>query len=113
MTNSVVMIVPSPHRAALNGLGQQMGYGPDTWNVPLSASGALPTTHYGTHTWEQAGGQFRQLRLAVQAGITPPGLEPYAAALASLYVRAVEDSLDASSNWQAALTETGLEVIEE
>lgn len=108
MTASVVMIAPAEHRASLNALGEAMGYGPDNWNVALSALGASPATHWGTHIWETADGQFRQLRLTVQAGQTPPGLEAYAAALQSLTFRVEETTLDALSNWNAACAEHSL-----
>ena len=87
---------------ALNQLGETLGFGPENWSVALSPTGDAPATHYGTHVWEAPGGAFHQLRTAVEAGLTPPGLEAYAAALASLSVRAQEGSTDASANWTAA-----------
>lgn len=111
MINSVVLIVPAQYREQLNALGEVLGYGPDSYNVDLSASGLAPATHFGAHSWEQPGGQFHALRVAVQAGVTPPGLEAHADALRSITVRAVENSTDALSNWTAALADDNLKEI--
>jgi hypothetical protein len=113
MTNSVVMIVPAVHTETLNALGDNLGYGPNTWNVPLSASGASPATHYGTHVWEVSGSQFQGLRMAIQAGITPPGLEAYAIELASVYVKVADLSTISQISWAEALAENNLVKIEE
>jgi hypothetical protein len=114
MTNSVVMIVPAAHRDEMNALAAAIDpdYGDTTFSVPLSTSGSAPATHYATHTWEMPGRTFHQLRLAVQAGQTPPGLEAHATALASLTIRAVENSLASLDNWLAALTVAGLQEIQ-
>lgn len=109
--HSVVVIVPAAHHAAMAQLGQALGYGPNNFSVELSASGNAPATHFGTHTWAQPGGQFHQLVLAVQAGVTPPGLEPFSAALSETETRLVENSQDALTNWNAALTERGLKKV--
>lgn len=111
MPHSIVVIIPAAHHAAMTQLGQALGYGPDNFGVELSASGNAPATHFATHTWAQPGGQFHQLVLAVNAGITPPGLEPFAAALASTETRIVENSQDALTNWNAALAERGLKKV--
>lgn len=103
--NSVAIICPDSHRATLNALGEAMGYGPDNWNVPLSSGGRAPATHWGTAMWEQPGSTLHGLRLAVQAGQIPPGLEPYDAALRSLLFRL---GAPASENWRAALHSAGL-----
>ena len=44
---SAVMIVPAAGLAAANALGESMGWGSNNYSVPLSASGALPATHWG------------------------------------------------------------------
>jgi hypothetical protein len=111
--NSVAMIAPAAQRDALNALGEALGYGPQNWNVPLSADGLPPATHWGTHLWEQPGGQFQQMRAAVQAGQTPPGLEAYAAALNAVSFRVAEASLNARANWDAALAAASLTAIGE
>lgn len=109
--NSVVMIVPAAHLAAMNALAENMDYGANNFSNALSASGAEPATHYGTHLWEQLDGQFRQLRLAVQAGITPPGLEAFDAALKSLIIHAVENDTQSVKNWTDALAVAGLKEV--
>lgn len=108
MVNSVVLICPQQHRAALNALGEALGYGPETFSRGLSAGGAAPATHYGTHTWAQPGGAFMALADAVAAGQTPAGLEAYADALASMSVRIDAGAAAAAQNWDAALTSAGL-----
>lgn len=44
---SAVMIAPATDLDAANALGEGMGWGPDNFTVPLSASGAEPATHWG------------------------------------------------------------------
>lgn len=111
--HSVVMIIPEPRKADAETLAIKLGYAVQdgTFSVDLSSSGSEPATHFGAHAWASPGGQFYQLCLAVQAGVTPPGLESNADALKALYIRVVEDSSDAMGNWQATLAETGLQVI--
>jgi hypothetical protein len=48
---SAVIIIPVAHRAAANALGEAMGWGPDNYSVPLSATGKLPASHYGLRAW--------------------------------------------------------------
>lgn len=111
MKNSVVMIIDKDNAPIINAIAEGFGYGPGTLSVPLSATGSEPATHYGSQAPETPGTLFHQLRVAVQAKVTPPGLEAQASALSALYVRVIEDSDDAQVNWLAALAETGLHVI--
>lgn len=47
---SVVIIVPTAYRDAVNAAAEANGHGPDNINIPLSADGNAPATHYGTRT---------------------------------------------------------------
>jgi hypothetical protein len=48
---SCVLIVPLAYHAAANQLAELMGWGPNSYSVPLSADGSEPATHYGLHAW--------------------------------------------------------------
>jgi hypothetical protein len=48
---SCVLILPAALRAKGNALGEALGHGPNSYSVPLSATGSEPATHYGLHTW--------------------------------------------------------------
>lgn len=48
---SVVLVLSDNLRQQGNELAEAMGYGPDNYSVPLSATGQEPATHYGLHTW--------------------------------------------------------------
>jgi hypothetical protein len=45
---SVVLIIPADSLAEANALGEQLGYGPNNYSVPLSADGSS-ITHWGCH----------------------------------------------------------------
>jgi hypothetical protein len=113
MVNSVVLICPQTHKAALNGLGESLGYGPDTFTRPLSADGAAPATHSGTHVWAQPDGAFMALVTEVLAGRTPQGLEAFATPLAAVAARVESGTGAAAANWDAALIAAGLTVLAE
>ncbi len=41
-----ILIAPKAYQSAANALGEALGYGPDTYSVPLYAAGATEPTHY-------------------------------------------------------------------
>jgi len=48
--HSFVAIAPASSRAAANDLAEGLGWGPNNFSVPLSATGEEPPTHYGLVT---------------------------------------------------------------
>lgn len=50
---SFVMICPVAAKAAVEAIGQAIGYSGREFSVALSAGGAAPPTHFGLHTWAQ------------------------------------------------------------
>lgn len=128
MTHSVVLIVPAAIVADGNRLAWAMGWqeapgsgAGETFGVPLSASGKAPATHYGTHTW--AGAEFLKVLGDAKAAKLPDktwtdynlSAKRTGAAVAAIVPRIVEGigAEIAQANWQAALAEAGLKVIEE
>ena len=75
MTHSTVLIIPAELHAEANALGEAMGWGPNNYSVPLSATGAEPATHYGLHTWVED--SFLTLIEGVEQGAMPEGLTGY------------------------------------
>ena len=41
-----ILIAPKDYQSAANQLGEALGYGPDTYSVPLYAAGETEPTHY-------------------------------------------------------------------
>ncbi len=129
MTHSVVLICP----VALLSDGNKLAWALDwqfepgktewlnTFNIPLSATGLAPATHYGTHTW--AGAEFLQILSAAKQKILPAvdwaesGLTAAKvdAAVAAFITRVVPGTTQAiaQANWDAALKENSLKRIEE
>lgn len=48
-TLSVVLLIPSQHREAINTLAEELGYGPDNMSVPLMKPDGAQW--FGCHTW--------------------------------------------------------------
>jgi hypothetical protein len=48
---STVLIIPAALREEGNAIAEAMGWGPDNYSVPLSATGQEPATHYGLHAY--------------------------------------------------------------
>lgn len=82
-TTSAVLIAPAAQRDAANALAAAMGWGPDCYSVPLSASGAAPATHWGLHAWvaegfaatlaaAARGALAGALILSIEPGLTDP-----------------------------------------
>jgi hypothetical protein len=67
---STVLILPLDQVATGNAVGNAMGWGPESYSVPLSADGSEPATHYGLHAW--AGDAFQQM---IETAYYPPEVE--------------------------------------
>lgn len=66
---SCVLILPADQVGTGNAVGEAMGWGPNSYSVPLSADGTEPATHYGLHSWVTEA--FQQM---VETGYYPPEL---------------------------------------
>jgi hypothetical protein len=109
---SCVLIVPLAYHAAANQLAELMGWGPNSYSVPLSASG--PATHYGLHAWVTpefeamiaGAGQGEMPEALVQAGYP---LATFLGIMGSL-ISSIRDSID--GHWQEVLDANGLEMVQ-
>lgn len=68
MAWSTVLIIPAALLEKANLLGAALGYGPDSYTVPIPSE--EEATHYGAHTLASA--EFFELILAAQPGSLPP-----------------------------------------
>ncbi|MDN5621782.1 MAG: hypothetical protein L0G96_01505 [Acinetobacter sp.] len=103
---SVVNIVPDAHKDAINQIAELYNCGENNLSVKLiDSNGAV---YWGCHSWwkPEDYGQFSDAELRAQ--IVPTELQP---SLEFLYERLMLDG-DAQENWQAALNELGLSLIE-
>lgn len=117
MSWSTVLMIPAALRSSANLLGAALGYGPESYTVPIPSGGEA--THFGCHTW--AGPEFFDLILAARAGNLPPvdwaahGLTAaeVASVLAALVVSAPGSPIDPegtphanpSDHWAAAVAQ--------
>ena len=67
---SAVLVIPVAQHALADQLGEAMGWGPNNYSVPLSATGSLPATHYGLHAWVEQ--SFVDLLSFAAQGQVPP-----------------------------------------
>jgi len=96
-TLSVVLLIPSQHREAINTLAEELGYGPGNLSVPLvHADGS---EWYGGHTWAA---------LAFLDHFREP-IEGYEDAVSALVVSAI-DGGEPLSNWAQALLDNHLTI---
>ena len=107
---SAVLIIPASLRDQANALGEAMGWGPDNYSVPLSASGSEPPTHFGLHAWAQP--SFAAMLAGVAQGDVPevPGLSAaqVAEVVGALIVSFAEI---AGWHWERVLADNGLQVV--
>ena len=104
---SVVNIIPDLHRDAINQIAEAYGTGSNAMSVQLQDSeGAI---FWGCHSWWKPEDYALFSDAELRAQIIPPELLP---SLEFLYERLMLDS-DAQENWQAALSEIGLSIIED
>ena len=102
---SVVNIIPDAHKDAINLIAEAYGCGPNNLSVKLQGEDGI---YWGCHSWwkPEDYAVFSDDELRQQ--IVPADLQP---ALEHLYERLVLDG-DAQENWQSALDELGLSVVE-
>lgn len=110
---SVVNIIPTAHLNLINALAEAYGCGPNNISVPLGKDGEV--THYGCHSFwrvdDYAEFSSDELRNAFISQLSVELQEPMKAAVAALYERTVLNG-DAQENWQSALGELGLSLVE-
>lgn len=104
---SVVNITPDSHKDAINSIAAIYGCGEDNMSVKLQdGNGAI---YWGCHAQWKPEDYAVFSDEALRAQIVPPELAP---SLEFLYERLVLDG-DSQENWQAALDELGLSIVEE
>lgn len=103
---SVVNIIPNAHLVAVNKIAEIYGCGENNLGVRLlNADGSI---YWGCHSWWKPEDYALFSDEELRAQVVPPELLP---SLEHLYERLVLDG-NAQENWQAALTELGLLLIE-
>lgn len=102
---SVVNIIPDAHKDAINQIAELYGCGSNNLSVKLQGANGI---YWGCHSWwkPEDYAQFSDAELRAQ--IVPTELAP---SLEFLYERLVLDGVP-MDNWQAALTELGLSLVE-
>lgn len=120
--NSIVLIVPDALREKANRLACVLGYDTSplpgaSFSRPLSASGSLPVTHWGMHTW--ATDSFVALMSAAKLGAYPAvdwlacGITNADAddVMAALMDSVKDEDVDPRTNWLDALIANGLQIV--
>ena len=102
---SVVNIVPDIHKDAVNQIAELYGCGPNNLSVKLQDANGI---YWGCHSWWKPEHYAYFSDDELRAQVVPPELLP---SLEFLYERLVLDD-DAQENWQAALSELGLNIAE-
>ena len=103
---SVVNIVPDAHRDSINSIAALYGCGENNISVKLvDSNGGI---YLGCHSWWKPEDYALFSDPDLRAQIVPPELLP---SLEYLYERLVLDG-DSQENWQAALSELRLSIIE-
>ena len=103
---SVVNIIPDAHKDAINQIAELYGCGPNNLSVKLQdADGNI---FWGCHSWWKPEDYAIFSDDELRQQVVPAELAP---ALEHLYERLVLDG-DAQENWQSALGELGLSLVE-
>jgi len=102
---SVVNIVPDEYRAAVNQIAALYGCGENNLSVKLQGTEGI---YWGCHSWWKPEDYALFSDEELRAQIIPAELLP---SLEFLYERLVLDG-DAQENWQVALSELGLSLVE-
>ena len=102
---SVINIVPDAHKDAINQIAELYGCGSNNLSVKLQGADGI---HWGCHSWWKPEDYALFSDAELRAQIIPTDLLP---SLEFLYERLVLDG-DSQENWQAALSELGLSIIE-
>lgn len=103
---SVVNIIPDAHKEAVNQIAELYGCGENNLSVKLQGEDGI---YWGCHSWWKPEDYAMFSDDALRAQIIPAELQP---ALEHLYERLMLDG-DAQENWQSALGELGLMLVEE
>ena len=103
---SVVNIVPDAHKDAINQIAELYGCGENNLSVKLQGEAGV---YWGCHSWWKPEDYAIFSDEELRAQIIPTELLP---SLEHLYERLVLDG-NAQENWQAALSELGLSLVEE
>ena len=103
---SVVNIISDEHREAVNQVAALYGCGENNLGVRLQDADGI---YWGCHSWWKPEDYALFSDAELRAQIVPPELLP---SLEFLYERLVLDG-NAQENWQAALSEIGLSIIED
>ena len=103
---SVVNITPDAHKDAINEIAELYGCGENNLSVKLiDSSGAI---YWGCHSWWKPEDYALFSNDELRAQVVPAELLP---ALEHLYERLMLDG-NSQENWQAALNEFGLSLVE-
>lgn len=103
---SVVNIIPDAHRDSINQIAELYDCGENNLSVKLiDSTGAI---YWGCHSWWKPEDYAMFSDDDLRAQIIPAELSP---ALEFLYERLMLDG-DAQENWQSALDELGLNLVE-
>lgn len=103
---SVVNIIPDAHKDTINQIAELYGCGSNNLSVKLIDShGAI---YWGCHSWWKPEDYAQFSDADLRAQVLPSELLP---SLEFLYERLMLDG-DAQENWQAALSELGLILVE-
>jgi hypothetical protein len=103
---SVVNIVPNAHKDAINQIAELYDCGENNLSVKLiDSNGAV---YWGCHSWWKPEDYALFSDSELRAQIVPIELQP---SLEFLYERLMLDG-NAQENWQAALSELGLSLVE-
>ena len=104
---SVVNIIPDAHKDSINQIAELYDCGENNLSVKLiDSTGAI---YWGCHSWWKPEDYALFSDADLRAQIVPAELLP---SLEFLYERLVLDG-DGQENWQAALSELGLSIIED
>lgn len=102
---SVVNIIPDAHKDAINLIAEAYGCGPNNLSIKLQGEDGI---YWGCHSWWKPEDYAVFSDDGLRQQVVPTELQP---ALEFLYERLMLDG-DAQENWQAALTELRLSVVE-
>ncbi len=102
---SVVNIIPDTHKDAINQIAEIYGCGPNNLSVKLQGEDGI---YWGCHSWWKPEDYALFSDPDLRAQIIPAELLP---SLEFLHERLVLDG-DAQENWQQALVEMGLSLVE-
>ena len=102
---SVVNIIPDAHKDAVNQIAELYGCGPNNLSVELQGEDGIC---WGCHSWWKSEHYAQFSDADLRAQVVPSELLP---SLEFLYERLLLDG-DAQENWQQALVEMRLSLVE-